>query len=103
MNTKEILQTVHHRPFPLPGGPWVMTQIWHRLLFAHWPIALDVLRPLVPSELPLDTFEGHCWVSISPFYMTHVRPRGLPSVPRISQFPELNVRTYVIFQDIPGV
>jgi uncharacterized protein YqjF (DUF2071 family) len=103
MNIKEILQTVHHRPFPLPEGPWVMTQIWHRLLFAHWPLAPEVLRPFVPPELPLDTFEGQCWVSITPFSMTHVRPRGLPPVPRISQFPELNVRTYVILQDIPGV
>lgn len=73
MNTREILRTVHHRPFPLPKGPWVMTQIWHRLLFAHWPLALDVMRPLVPSLLPLDTFEGQCWFSITPFSMTYVR------------------------------
>lgn len=103
MNTREILQTVDHRPFPLPKGPWVMTQIWHRLLFAHWPLPLDVVRPLVPSLLPLDTFKGQCWVSIAPFSMTFVRPRGIPPVPKISQLHEINVRTYVTHQKMPGV
>ncbi len=80
-----------------------MTQIWHSLLFAHWPLAPDVLRPLVPSLLPLDTFDGQCWISTASFYMTHVRPRAVPSIPWVSQFPEMNVRTYVIRDGIPGV
>lgn len=80
-----------------------MTQIWHRLLFAHWPLALDIMRPLVPSLLPLDTFEGQCWISIIPFFMTYVRPRGIPPVPKISQFHEINVRTYVTLHGIPGI
>ena len=69
MNTSEILHTVGHRPFPLPGSPWVMKQIWNHLLFAHWPLAPQILRPLLPPALPLDLFEGQCWVSITPFYM----------------------------------
>ena len=84
MNTREILHTVEHRPFPLPGGPWVMTQIWHHLLFAHWPVAPDVLRPLLPPALQLDLFDGQCWVGITPFYMTHVCPCGLPPLLYIS-------------------
>ncbi|QBD76525.1 DUF2071 domain-containing protein [Ktedonosporobacter rubrisoli] len=103
MNTEEILRTTAHRPFPLPAGPWVMTQIWHHLLFANWPLPPEMVRPLVPSQLSLDTFEGQAWISIVPFYMTYVRPRGVPSVPGISRFPELNVRTYVSLQGIPGV
>ena len=80
-----------------------MTQIWNHLLFAHWPIAPEVLRPLIPPVLPLDLFDGQCWVGITPFYMTHVCPRGLPPLPYLSQSGEINVRTYVIVENIPGV
>lgn len=103
MDTRAILQATNHRLTPLPTGPWIMTQIWHELLFAHWPVAPDVLRPLVPDVLPLDTFDGQCWVGIVPFHMSNVHPRGSPSVYGLSQFPELNVRTYVSLHDRPGV
>src|SRR5438105_12771945 len=103
MDSTAILKTVEHRPWPLPDKPWVMTQIWHELLFAHWPIAPGILRPLVPPVLALDTFGRECWVGIVPFHMSYVRPRGFPAVPRLSNFPELNVRTYVQVQGIPGV
>src|SRR5579863_4679716 len=103
MDTRAILQAIDHRTTPLSTGPWVMTQIWHELLFAHWPIEPNVLRPLIPSALPLDTFDGQCWVGIVPFHMSNVHPRGLPSVYGLSQFPELNVRTYVMLHDRPGV
>jgi len=103
VNTRAILQAVDHRPYPLPRGPWIMTQIWHELLFAHWPIAPDILRPLVPSTLPLDIFEGEAWVGIVPFRVSHAVPRWLSPIPGLSQFPELNVRTYVTVNGIPGV
>ncbi len=80
-----------------------MTQTWHELLFAHWPIEPGKLRPLVPSILPLDTYEGQCWVGIVPFHMTYVRPRWVPPIPELSSFVELNVRTYVTLHEIPGV
>jgi hypothetical protein len=97
------LLQIAHRPWPLPSGPWVMAQTWHDLLFAHWPIAVDALRPLVPAQLPLDTFSGQCWVGVVPFWMSGVRARGLPAIPALSRFPELNVRTYVTFGKKPGV
>ena len=80
-----------------------MTQAWNELLFAHWPIHPEILRPLLPSTLPLDTFEGEAWVGVVPFHMSQVHPRSVPSVPWLSQFPELNVRTYVNYQGLPGV
>ncbi len=80
-----------------------MTQTWHELLFAHWPIGPDELRPLVPRVLPLDTYEGECWVGVVPFHMSNVRPRWVPAVPGLSRFAELNVRTYVTLNGIPGV
>jgi uncharacterized protein YqjF (DUF2071 family) len=80
-----------------------MTQSWHDLLFAHWPIDPDVLARKVPAELPLDVFDGRAWVGVIPFHMTNVGARGLPSMPGLSAFPELNVRTYVTLNGKPGV
>ena len=35
-----ILSQTSHRPWPLPSGPWVMTQTWYDLLFARKPTAV---------------------------------------------------------------
>jgi uncharacterized protein YqjF (DUF2071 family) len=92
-----------HRPWPLPTGPWVMAQGWDDLLFAHWPIPVDALRALIPEALTIDTFDGVAWLGIVPFSMRRVRLRLLPSMPGLSHFPELNVRTYVTYGGKPGV
>jgi uncharacterized protein len=94
---------VTHRPWPLPAGPWVMAQRWTNLLFAHWPVDPEALRRVVPETLPLDTFEGMGWLSVASFYLSHLRPHWLPALPWISEFPELNVRTYVSLGGKPGV
>jgi uncharacterized protein YqjF (DUF2071 family) len=80
-----------------------MEQTWNDLLFAHWPIAPEVVRRLVPPILQLDVFEGNCWVAVTPFHMSGIRFRGLPPLPGLSRFPEMNVRTYVTFGGKPGV
>jgi uncharacterized protein YqjF (DUF2071 family) len=100
---KHIMDEVAHRPWPMPDGPWVMTQSWHDLLFAHWPVDADQLRSRMPPGLPLDLFEGQAWIGVVPFHMTNVAPRGVPALPWVSAFPELNVRTYVIVGAKPGV
>jgi uncharacterized protein len=103
MTADEILQARHHRPFPLPAKPWVMRQEWHNLLFAHWSFDPDLIRPLVPTELNLDLWQGRAYIAVTPFVIRGLRPRGTPSLPGISNFPEVNVRTYVRFRDQPGV
>jgi uncharacterized protein len=80
-----------------------MKQEWRDLLFAHWPIPPAMMRPLVPEQLPLDIFNGKCWIGIVPFWMSGVRGRALPPLPGLSRFPELNVRTYVTYGGKPGV
>lgn len=72
-----------------------MKQVWHDLLFMHWPIPADRLRPLIPAELEIESCEGSAWVGVVPFHMSGIRARWLPPVPGTSAFPELNVRTYV--------
>jgi uncharacterized protein YqjF (DUF2071 family) len=100
---RAILNEVAHRPWPMPHGPWVMTQTWHELLFAHWPVDAGALRAQIPSQFPLDLFDGTAWLGVVPFRMTNVAPRGVPSLPWISEFPELNVRTYVRVNDKAGI
>ena len=43
---------------PRPEGPWIMRQTWRDLLFAHWPVPVAMLRPLIPESLVIDTFDG---------------------------------------------
>ena len=92
-----------HRPWPLPEREWLQAQTWERLLFAHWPLPADALRAHVPSELPLDTFDGSAWLGVTPFRVSGLRVRGLPAVPVLSSFLEVNVRTYVTLEDKPGI
>lgn len=98
-----ITEEVGHRPWPMPNGVWVMTQSWHDLLFAHWPIGAEALRSHMPPDLEPDVFEGQAWIGIIPFHMTNVAPRGVPALPWVSAFPELNVRTYVSVGSKSGV
>jgi uncharacterized protein YqjF (DUF2071 family) len=92
-----------HRPWPLPDGPWVQGQTWLDLLFAHWSLPVDALRPAVPAALPLDTFDDRAWLGITPFEVSGLRARGTPPVPGISRFPETNVRTYATVDGKPGI
>ena len=99
----EILNDSDHRAYPAPTGPWALGMSWHDLLFMHWPIPADELRPHIPSALGLDTFDGSAWLGVVPFRMSGVRPRFLPAVPGLSGFPELNLRTYVTAGGRPGI
>ena len=72
-----------------------MGQTWEDLLFAHWRIDADALRPLVPDALRLQTHDGAAWLGITPFKISALRLRGTLPLPRVSSFLELNVRTYV--------
>jgi uncharacterized protein YqjF (DUF2071 family) len=103
LRPREILSRTSHRPYPVPSGPWVLFMGWRDLLFMHWPVDESTLRPLIPSTLSLDTFDGSAWLAITPFRMSDVHPRYLPSVPPLSSFPELNVRTYVTAGGKPGI
>lgn len=81
----------------------VLHMCWENLAFFHWPLDPARVQPLLPPRLRLDMFEGQGWLGITPFRMSEVRPRWLPAVPGLSAFPELNVRTYVIADGIPGI
>lgn len=82
----------------------IMRQTWQDLTFLHWRYDAEAIRQVLPAQLTLDTFDGNAWVGLAPFVLAGVSPFGLPPVPWISQFPETNVRTYVLGPDgKPGV
>jgi uncharacterized protein len=95
IDVDRILRQTAHRPDPLPDGPWVLAQDWNDLLFAHWPVEASALRRLVPPALEIDLYDGAAWVAVTPFEMSGVRPRFVPPLPFVSQFLEVNCRTYV--------
>jgi uncharacterized protein len=90
-------------PLQRPTGMPIMYQTWAKLLFLHWPVAPEQLRPMVPERLTIDTHWGSAWASLTPFTMWGIRPPFLPAVPRLSATHELNVRTYVLLNGVPGV
>lgn len=98
-----ILTETAHRPWPMPHRPWLMTQTWNDLLFAHWPVDVRVLRERIPEAFEIDRFDGQAWIGVVPFHMTNVSARFVPPVPGVAAFPELNVRTYVRIGDKHGV
>ena len=92
---QEYLVRTSHRPRPLPSGRWMMTQRWNDLLFAHWPVPASSIAPLLPEGLQPDTFQGSAWLGVVPFWLDRIKLRGLPPIPGMHSFPDLNLRTYV--------
>jgi uncharacterized protein YqjF (DUF2071 family) len=80
-----------------------MGQTWENLLFAHWRVPHDALRPYVPARLELEEHDGSAWIGLTPFRVKGVRLRGAPPLPLLSSFYELNCRTYVRAGDRPGI
>ena len=73
----------------------VMFQRWAHLLFLHWRVDPDMIQATLPPGLFVDTYDKEAWLGIVPFFMEGLRPRFCPAVPGISNFLELNLRTYV--------
>lgn len=86
-----------------PPGPPLMRQQWEKLLFMHWSLPFDLLRPLVPPQLEIDSFDGQAWIGLVPFTIRGLRPALTPPLPGTSSFHETNVRTYVQLRGVPGV
>ena len=73
----------------------ILKQEWHNLLFLHWPIPTYLINDKIPNQLELDTFNDYAWIGIIPFQMRKLRPSCTFSIPPISNFTEINLRTYV--------
>jgi uncharacterized protein len=95
MSIQDILNTTAHRPWELPKVTWTYYQEWNNALFLHWEADASALKRLIPAELELDLFDGKPWISLVAFTMNNIRPRYLPPFAPVSDFHEINIRTYV--------
>lgn len=87
-----------------PSARPVMFQQWRELLFLHWEFSVAEIQRTLPEGLFVDTFAGKAYLGIVPFFMQNIRPRFLPAVPGLSNFMEMNLRTYVHDRaGVPGV
>jgi uncharacterized protein YqjF (DUF2071 family) len=77
----------------------MLTQEWRDVAFLHWPYRPEVVRPLVPSRLELDTFQDRAWVSAIAFRIPRMRPMALPPLPGMRSGAEAHLRTYVAGPD----
>lgn len=100
---KDTLNSTTHRDLPSPNEPWLMTQKWNDLLFIHLPVSKSLLEAKLPVGLELDLFKGTAWISIIPFKISNMHLRKIPPLPFLNSFLEVNVRTYVKHNGIPGV
>ena len=87
-----------------PDSPVVMRQEWSHLLFLHWEMDPALIQEQLPPGLTVDTYDGKAYLGVVPFHMDNVRPSFCPTVPGLSWFLELNLRTYVHDENgVPGV
>ncbi len=89
---------------PPAGRSPILYQSWEHLLFLHWSVDAELIQKTLPPGLTVDTYDDRAWLGIVPFYMRGLRPRFCPPMPGLSNFLELNLRTYVYdHQGQPGV
>lgn len=98
-----ILLNTSHRPFEVPDGRWQYYQEWNKVLFFHWKVPIEILRHCVPSKFNIDSFDGEYYVSLVAFTMQNMRTRNLPPIKLISDFHEINLRTYIDNDNKKGI
>ncbi|MEO9512306.1 MAG: DUF2071 domain-containing protein [Flavobacteriaceae bacterium] len=103
MTIQEVLKTTSHRPWEIPTHDWKFYQEWNNAIFLHYQVEIAELKKFVPKELEIDLYNGKPWISIVAFTMEKIRPRNLPSFSPISDFDEINIRTYVRSNKKTGV
>ncbi|RMG23796.1 MAG: DUF2071 domain-containing protein [Bacteroidetes bacterium] len=79
-----------------------LTARWVNLLNLTYRVPPALLQPHVPPGLELDVQNGHAFVSLVAFEFLDTRVRGI-KIPGHVQFPEINLRFYVLHKGQRGV
>ncbi len=103
MDTKEILKQEKHRSFKYPNRKWKYYQEWNKAIFLHWEVNPKLIEPYLPSGIKLDVVNGKTWLSLVAFDMNNIGIKNLPKIPYISDFQEINIRVYIIYNNKPSV
>ncbi|WP_147803241.1 YqjF family protein [Alkalicoccus halolimnae] len=85
------------------SSKWLAHQKWENVLFMHWPVSPEELRPHVPEELEIDTFDGKAWISLLVYLSRDSSAKRLGQTFTAKPFTQINVRTYVKYSDDAGV
>lgn len=80
-----------------------MRQRWEDLAYLHWAYDPEAVQRLLPRGLEVDLHGGSAWVGLIPFSMRGIGLARGPAVPYFGSFAEVNVRTYVRCNGVPGV
>jgi uncharacterized protein YqjF (DUF2071 family) len=97
------LYAVAHRPWLPPNGPWAVSQSMQDALFVNYAVDPAALRPLVPERFSIDLYGGAAWLTVTPFYVSHLRGNSIPPLPVVSSFGSVVVRTCVTCDGKPGL
>ena len=71
-----------------------LSAVWRNLVMLNYEIEPDILRPLVPQGVELDSWKGKYFVSLVGFQFLDTRVLGMP-IPFHRNFEEVNLRYYV--------
>lgn len=82
---------------------WIMSQQLQDVLFLHWEVPAHWLISRLPAELKLDLYEGKAWISVVLLKAVGTHIRGMPVMPGMQTFLQVNVRTYVRYGKRRGV
>ena len=82
-----------------PPGRLVMRQTWLDLVFLHYPLDPAHVQEKLAPGLTVDTFPDDsgremAWIGLVAFRIEGIKLFGLPSLPGLGAFNEINVRTY---------
>ncbi|PJZ47440.1 YqjF family protein [Leptospira brenneri] len=100
---EDIATSTAHRPWKIPNQKWFWYQEWNGVIFLHYQVEEKKLRELVPYSLELDSIDGSFWISVVAFSMNEIHTRNTFPIQYLSNFHEVNLRTYVKHKDKPGV
>jgi uncharacterized protein len=75
-----------------------LTAEWRNLLMANYPVDPVILKPYLPCQTELDTFNGLHYVSLVGFLFSNTKVLGI-GFPFHQTFEEVNLRFYVRYRE----
>lgn len=79
-------------------------QSWKNLLFQHFEIEnINEFQKYLPKDCTFDSFNGKYYLGLVSMNMTNVRHKSTGDFVWFKDYNELNVRTYILHNNKPGV